>query len=163
MARLGNTRESCSIPDCDRPMLARGLCATHYQRVRRAEADKKEPDLDKPVQHYNETPCIAMGVRMPKEELDRFMARAKELDRSMYNHQYETIQAWLKRSDGGAKPSKSMRDFVRLLVRARAHDSTYIGQIRVSKDTVTAIERAAQKLETSPYAVIRGIYVTEGI
>ena len=30
------TTDACNLPDCNRPSRTRGLCATHYQRMRRA-------------------------------------------------------------------------------------------------------------------------------
>lgn len=153
--------EACSVDGCDRKLAARGMCATHYQRVRRAADAKKEPNLERPVHHYDETPHIAMGVRMPKEEYERFEARARELERSVYAHQYETVQLWMKRSDAGEKPSKAMKEFI-TSVHNNRHEK-YMGQIRVNKNTVIAIERAAKRLEVSEYAVIRGIYGTEGV
>jgi hypothetical protein len=38
-------RPVCNEPGCHRPLFAKGICATHYMRIRRAALRKKNADL----------------------------------------------------------------------------------------------------------------------
>lgn len=51
------TTRICSIPDCDRTYRARGLCASHYQRLRKYG----DPQADKPLRAHAEKPCATTG------------------------------------------------------------------------------------------------------
>ena len=56
---------TCREPDCGRPVVAKGRCATHYQRMRRGSADG-------PVRPRNDAEPMAVEVhlRLPRALAD---------------------------------------------------------------------------------------------
>lgn len=51
MAREYTITKTCAVTDCDRPLLARGLCAMHYQRMRNHGSVEKPVRQRVPIPH----------------------------------------------------------------------------------------------------------------
>ncbi len=65
----GGPRLPCCLPGCGRPLTAKGLCKSHYQKRRRGVVD-----WDKPVTFRTTDPTPARRLKLPAD-VDRFISR----------------------------------------------------------------------------------------
>lgn len=81
-----NTREKCTIADCNETNYAKGLCRVHYQRARNGR------DMTRPFSAHGVVALTTPRVR--KELADAIKEQARRDDVSEYQIIRRILEAW---------------------------------------------------------------------
>jgi len=140
--------DGCSIANCDKPVIARGFCSTHYRRLRRQETGetRSRRQLSDPIQGYGEDRIGVSGLTWAKDEYRLFEKAANDGGFvSVYEFVNKTVEAWLKETSNVYKPPKAVLDRIRN--PRRFHDTVFLPVIRLPAAEVKHLKAATSRIE----------------
>ncbi len=167
---------NCSVAGCEKPVIARGLCSTHYRRVRRQETGEGVAELNDPLERRREgsDSVFVTGPRVNRVIYAALEHKAALEDVSLYELQVRLLEKWVKESVEGTTLGRKFRVAVTEAAETSAHkqgDEDYrLHRVRVSTNVSKALKRAARTLSSalllsdgsvssiSVYAVVRAVY-----
>jgi hypothetical protein len=145
-----NDLPACKEPGCDRAVNprtggARGLCHTHYRRLKRAEDKGATADLSAPIRIYDGGLDVEVTIRVGMSMLDRIDQKAEDSGTNRNAVLRDAFEAWVKATQGGRKLPRAMRE---ALKKYPAEELFQI-HVRMPSVTLAAFDRCAtlQKAE----------------
>jgi hypothetical protein len=116
-------RPPCTVPGCDRPNDARGLCHLHYGRVRRAERAVEKPPAEPPAKVIDSAVELFGQGEHPLYVAARLGVSHDSLVRAAERAELNDLARWIRTGEPMRPPRSAHHKFTADERQERAHSA----------------------------------------